>query len=119
MVRPNVPFSFWTMVEFIVRRKKIPSLAALAIALLLLFAVRNAARGQQSTAPTAAAVGIFESYGDVGTVLHPGSVEYDAAKRSYTIAGSAKNMWLGSDAFQFVWKKVPGDLTLTADISFL
>src|SRR5258708_10078161 len=28
-------------------------------------------------------------------------------------------MWLGNDAFQFAWKKVSGDVTLTADISFL
>src|SRR5258708_7409263 len=62
---------------------------------------------------------MFESHGDVGTVLHPGSVEYDAAKRSYTIAGSGANMWLGSDAFQFAWKKMSGDVTVTADIAFL
>jgi hypothetical protein len=28
-------------------------------------------------------------------------------------------MWLAADAFQFAWKKVSGDVTLTADISFL
>jgi TolB protein len=107
------------MGAFTVHRKKIASLTALAFALLLVFATRNAARGQQSAAPTAAPVDIFESHGDVGTVLHPGSVEYDAAKRSYTVAGSGENMWLGSDAFQFAWKKMSGDVTLTADISFL
>ena len=67
----------------------------------------------------AAPVGIFEGHSDVGTVLHAGSVEYDAAKRSYTISGSGENMWLVADAFQFVWKKMSGDVTLTADISFL
>src|SRR5258708_34852576 len=65
------------------------------------------------------AVGIFESHGDVGTVLHSGSVDYDAAKKTYTISGSGENMWLGKDAFQFVWKKMSGDVTWTADISFL
>ncbi len=119
MVRPNVPFSFWTMGDFTVHRKKIASLTALAFALLLVFAARNAARGQQAAVPTAAPVGLFESHGDIGTVLHAGSVEYDAAKRSYTIAGSGDNMWLGSDAFQFAWKKMSGDVTLTANISFL
>ena len=63
--------------------------------------------------------GAFESHGDVGKALHPGSVEYDAAKKSYTIAGSGENMWFGTDAFQFAWKKMSGDATLTADISFL
>ncbi len=55
----------------------------------------------------------------MGTVLHAGSVDYDAAKRTYTISGSGENMWFTADAFQFVWKKVSGDVTLTADISFL
>ena len=64
-------------------------------------------------------VGVFEGRGDVGTVLHAGSVDYDAAKQTYTISGSGENMWLAADAFQFVWKKVSGDVTLTADISFV
>jgi TolB protein len=66
----------------------------------------------------AASVGIFEAHGDVGKVLHPGSVAYDASKGTYTITGSGENMWSVADAFQFVWKKVSGDVTLTADISF-
>jgi hypothetical protein len=67
----------------------------------------------------AAPLGIFEDHADVGTVLHPDSVAYDAAKRAYTIAGSGENMWFAADAFQFVWKKLSGDVTLTADISFI
>jgi hypothetical protein len=70
-------------------------------------------------AQTPAAVGIFESHGDVGTVLHSGAVEYDGAKRTYTISGSGENMWATADGFQFVWKKMSGDVTLTADIGFL
>jgi len=64
-------------------------------------------------------VGMFESHSDVGTVLHPGSVEYDSAKQTYKITGSGENMWSVADAFQFVWKKMSGDVSLTADISFL
>jgi enterochelin esterase-like enzyme len=67
----------------------------------------------------AAPVGIFEDHSDVGTVLHAGSVEYDSSQRTYTISGGGENMWLAADAFQYVWKKVSGDVTLTADISFL
>jgi len=107
------------MGDFTVNRKKIVCLTARAFALLLVFAAGSGARAQQPGATAAAPAGIFESHGDVGTVLHPGSVEYDAAKGSYTIAGSGENMWFASDAFQFVWKKMSGDLTLTADISFL
>ncbi len=107
------------MGDFTVHRKKIASLTALAFALLLVFAAKNAARGQQTAAPTAAPAGLFESHGDIGTVVHAGSVEYDAATRSYTIAGSGENMWSTKDAFEFVWKKMSGDVTLTADLSFL
>ena len=62
---------------------------------------------------------IFENHGDVGAVLHAGSVNYDSSAQTYTIAGSGDNMWLSEDDFQFAWKKVSGDVTLTADISFL
>ena len=65
-----------------------------------------------------AAVGLFESHGDVGDVLHEGSVIHDAAKGDYTLTGSGENMWAAADAFQFVWKKVSGDVSLSADISF-
>lgn len=63
--------------------------------------------------------GLFENHSDVGTVLHPGAVDYDAAKKTYTISGSGENMWSVADAFQFAWKKMSGDVSLTADISFL
>src|SRR3984957_7612816 len=64
-------------------------------------------------------LGIFQDHGDVGTVLHPGSVEYDPARQSYTIRGSGENMWFGQDDFHYLWKKVSGDVSLTADISFI
>ena len=67
----------------------------------------------------AEAIGIFEGHQDVGTVRHPGSVEYDAAGRRFTVAGSGANMWAARDAFHYVWKKTTGDLALTADVSFL
>jgi dipeptidyl aminopeptidase/acylaminoacyl peptidase len=63
-------------------------------------------------------VGIFENHGDVGTVLHAGSATFDTATGTYTLTGSGDNMWLGTDAFQFVWKKISGDVELTADVSF-
>lgn len=66
-----------------------------------------------------APLGIFEDHSDVGNVLHPGSVTYDAANHTYAISGSGENMWFATDAFQFVWKKISGDVTLTADVSFL
>ena len=69
--------------------------------------------------PQDSAVGIFEGHGDIGHVLHTGSVEYDAEKKSYRISGSGENMWFTADAFQFVWKKMSGDVVLTADIEWI
>jgi len=106
------------MEVFPVHRNRIVWLTTLAFAAVLAFTAQNRARAQQSGAAAATSVGIFENHGDIGTVLHPGSVEYDTAKRSYMISGSGENMWFGSDAFQFVWKKISSDMALTADISF-
>lgn len=74
-----------------------------------------AADVQSDTAP----IGVFESHGDVGKVLHSGAVEFDPNKKTYTVAGSGENMWAALDAFQFVWTKTSGDLSLIADIAFI
>lgn len=65
------------------------------------------------------AVGVFEGHRDVGTVLHPGSTSFDTAKQSYTVTGSGENMWFGADDFQFAWKKLSGDVAVSADIAFV
>ncbi len=83
--------------------------------IVLIFCI-SLAFGQEKRA---SAPGIFEGHQDVGTVLHAGAVEYDAAQQTYTISGSGENMWLKADAFQFAWKRVSGDVMLTADISFV
>jgi TolB protein len=78
----------------------------------------SAVTGSSAWSQSEAAAGIFEGHSDVGTVLHAGSVAYDATKKTYTISGSGENMWFAADAFQFAWKRISGDVTLTADISF-
>ncbi len=67
----------------------------------------------------APAFGIFTNQGDIGPVLHPGSVEFDPAAGTYLVAGGGENMWGGHDAFHFVWTQAGGDVTLAADIHFL
>jgi TolB protein len=89
-------------------------LSMLALTLVTFGMTPRSSRAQATTTP----IGIFESHGDVGTVLHPGAVDYDSAKQTYSVTGSGENMWSVADAFQFAWKKVSGDVTLTADISF-
>jgi TolB protein len=67
----------------------------------------------------ASTLGLFQSHSDVGTVLHAGSAQYDATRNAYVLAGSGENMWSTSDAFQFAWKQMTGDVALTADVAFL
>jgi TolB protein len=71
-----------------------------------------------ANAQTLPSLGIFQSHADIGTVLHSGSAQYDASQNAYTLSGSGENMWYASDAFQFVWKEVSGDISLTADVTF-
>src|SRR3712207_4066523 len=88
------------------------SLLAVACGVVLMLARAGSA---------AEGLGRFESSGDVGTVLHPGSAKFDAASGAYTVAGSGENMWGAADAFHFVWRRVPAgetDLTLAADVAF-
>jgi len=48
-----------------------------------------------------------------------GATDSRAAAWSYTVAGSGENMWFAADALHFVWKKISGDVTLTANIAFI
>lgn len=85
------------------------------VVLLLALGTPSISIGQGVSTTT----GVFEGRGDVGTVLHPGSVRYDSANDTYTLTGSGENMWFGIDDFYFVWKKMSGDVALSADISFV
>ena len=67
-------------------------------------------RAISHAAPDVGPVGIFEAHSDIGTVLHSGSITFDRAAKTYTVAGSGENMWFAKDAFHFAWKKVSGDV---------
>src|SRR5262249_30962153 len=64
-------------------------------------------------------LGIFESHGDVGTLLHPSNFAYDPGRQTYTITASGENVWFAKDNFHFAWIKVDGDGIVQADISFV
>jgi hypothetical protein len=81
----------------------------------LLALVSAAALHAQPSTP----LGIFENHGDIGSVLHAGSASFDSARGAYTVTGSGENMWFGIDDFHFVWKKLSGDVALSADIAFV
>ncbi len=64
-------------------------------------------------------LGIFESHGDVGINPRPGSTHYDPAAKTFRITGGGANMWAKADVFQYVWRRVSGDIALEADVEFL
>ncbi len=63
-------------------------------------------------------LGDFEGQTDVGGPGRPGSVEYDAAHHQYRITGGGENMWSTKDAFHYVWRRMSGDMTLTAEVAW-
>ncbi|MGA7108023.1 MAG: hypothetical protein WBY75_09800 [Terracidiphilus sp.] len=83
--------------------------------ILLLSSLTLASASAQSNSE---AIGFFEGHADVGTVLHAGAARFDQATRSYSVTGSGENMWFGVDDFQFVWKKMSGDVAISANIAF-
>jgi hypothetical protein len=62
-------------------------------------------------------LGIFEDEADIGDITLPGSTRLEGA--SFTVAGGGHNMWSTSDSFHFVWKKIEGDFSLSANVSFV
>ena len=64
------------------------------------------------------AVGIFTSQGSVGDVPPGSKAEFDAAKQEYRITGGGANVWETTDAFYFIWTRMGGDLSLTADVTW-
>jgi hypothetical protein len=63
-------------------------------------------------------IGIFDGQSDVGSALVPGSASYDAASGQYTINSAGYNVWYTRDEFRYLWKKMSGDVSLAADITF-
>jgi len=98
-----------------VERKGTFSLTSwLGCIVLFLFSATGLLRPQTA----ASSLGLFQNRADIGTVRHAGSAQYDAAHHAYTLTGSGGNMGFTSDDFQFAWKQVSGDITLTADLAF-
>jgi TolB protein len=64
-------------------------------------------------------LGIFEGASDVGAPSHKGSVVYDAGRKEYRVTGGGNNMWAGRDDFYFVWRKVTGDVVITANLKIV
>jgi Tol biopolymer transport system component len=63
--------------------------------------------------------GLFDGRDDIGAPKQAGAAAYDASTDSYTIGGGGANMWARTDSFHYVWKKVEGDIALSADVNFV
>jgi hypothetical protein len=63
-------------------------------------------------------ISIFEGQSDVGGALVPGTGSYNRATKQYTISSAGYNIWYTRDEFRYLWKKMSGDVSLAADISF-
>lgn len=92
--------------------KKISFLPAWALSVVM-------ALGVAVALPQTNDLGVFTSEGSVG-ITPPGcKAHYDSARGEYTITGGGANMWAATDAFYFVWKKISGDVILSADIQWV
>jgi len=62
-------------------------------------------------------LGSFTNSGDVGGPAIKGSTEF--SKGQYRITGSGANIWGKQDQFQYVWREITGNFTVTATMQFL
>src|SRR2546423_1452246 len=62
---------------------------------------------------------LFDVKGDLGITPKTGSLEFDAASGEYKVTGGGANIWATEDAGFFTWKRLSGDVTLTADVRFI
>jgi hypothetical protein len=63
-------------------------------------------------------VGIFDGQSDIGSAVVAGSASYDPATKQYRIDSAGYNIWYSRDEFRYLWKKLSGDVSLAADVTF-
>jgi hypothetical protein len=80
---------------------------------LALYAVAGACAAHNS-----AEFGEFAAQSDVGLVTPRGNAQYSATSDTYTLTGAGANTWYHVDDFHYLWKKLSGDVALTAEIRF-
>src|SRR6202046_514633 len=65
-----------------------------------------------------APIGVFDGQSDIGAAVVPGNASYDGNTKQYTIHSAGYNIWYTRDEFRYLWKKLSGDASLAADITF-
>src|SRR3954469_1494222 len=60
--------------------------------------------------------GVFTDETSIGKAGNGGGVVFDSAKGEYRVSGAGADVWGTSDDFHFVWKKLTGNMSLSADV---
>lgn len=63
-------------------------------------------------------VGVFQNAADVGKPKLAGSSRFDKAANQYVLKGGGYNIWFDRDEFHYLYNKIKGDFTLTANFRF-
>jgi len=69
-------------------------------------------------AQTTSDLGIFDGQSGVGNPERKGSATFDPARKEYRVNGGGANIWAKADEFHFVWRRVSGDVALSATLRF-
>ena len=93
-------------------------LLVLAIFLALRPVNNLAGSPQNDESNSPQSLGGFEAQTDVGATL-PGSAVYLPARGIYVVTGGGENMWGGTDAFHYVWRRGSGDFIVTANVQLI
>jgi TolB protein len=64
-------------------------------------------------------LGLFTNHMDIGHPKNAGSARYDKVTHTYLLKGSGYNIWFNRDEFQYLYKKIKGDFTVTANFQFV
>ena len=62
-------------------------------------------------------IGMFTGQSDIGGPLVPARATYDAGAKQYTIDSAGYNIWYQRDEFRYLWTKMSGDVSLSADVT--
>jgi hypothetical protein len=62
-------------------------------------------------------VGTFLAHQDIGNVGQPGSATFDPGTGTYTVKASGNDIWDVADGFQFVYKTLTGNGSITARVT--
>lgn len=61
----------------------------------------------------------FDNHQDIGGVGVAGSVCYDALNARYTVYGAGEDIWDKNDEFHFLYKKLSGNITISARVKHI